>query len=74
MFCTDKIKSKEFSASNSTDFKVINHPASEQRIECSHKGRKWEEERLRTHKKIPYFLFTGFGLDLTSFTNAPIKY
>ena len=61
------MKSKEFSVSNSTDFKVINPPALEERIEHSHKGRRWEEERLRRHRKIPSFLFTRFGLDLTSF-------
>lgn len=62
MFCTDNVKSKEFSATNSMDFKVIKLPVSEQRMKHSHKERRQEGERLR--RGITPFLFTRFGLDL----------
>lgn len=64
MFCRDTVKGKEFSASNNTDFKVINPPVSEKIMENSHKESRWEGERLRKGRKIPPFLFTGFDLDV----------
>lgn len=64
MFCRDTVKGKQFSASNNTDFKVINPPVSEKIMENSHKENRWEGERLRRRRKILPFLFTGLDLEI----------